>query len=85
MQPTQIKEVPYPGSKHPRLLTIWYYLTCWRPVSKHEVSKLAQSMLALYNTEVRARVKQDNEIITYLQGVKMAESMREEKGDDMYA
>lgn len=84
MQISEIKTQEV-GTKHPKLAKIWFYLTCWRPITKYEYNKLAGAVVQLYNTEVKARVAQDNEIITYLQGETMTREMKKDEGDEMYA
>jgi len=39
---------------------VWFWLTCWRPITKYELAKFAQSMLAIYNKELQSRISADN-------------------------
>lgn len=36
-----------PEMKHPKLKLLWFWLTCWRPITKYEIAKQSDSFMKL--------------------------------------
>lgn len=35
--------------RHPKLIKLWFWLTCWRPITKYEHAKLTQNLIGYSN------------------------------------
>jgi len=65
---------PPKASLKSKLSKVWFWATCWRPVTKYEAAKLAQMTFSLYSQEAKARIATDNQIIQHINGQDEAEA-----------
>lgn len=61
--------------KVPLKTRLWFYLTCWRPVTKYELSRTIQAFLVV-DTKIRMTIEQlnkltmmFNQMISYQEGL----------------
>lgn len=63
--------------KPPLKSRVWFYLTCWRPVTKHELAQTIRALLSI-DTKVRLTINQLNRLtIMFNQMIAFQEGKKE--------